>query len=114
MLRTIAFVALTGCVTSSADSTTPCEGKCDGDAPIPSCTAQQAGPLAVYPAGNEFYYLPDRFVVTKLSIATPIASDIFGSGFSASPYYNQCPLTIGLRLDAAADAVAAARAALGA
>ena len=114
MVRAFAFVALAGCVTSSTDSSQPCNGKCDGDAPIPSCTSQQAGPLAVYPAGNQFYYLPDRFVVTKLSIATPIASDIFGSGFSASPDYDQCPLTIGLRLDAAADAVAAARAALGA
>ena len=114
MLRTFVCVALAGCVTSSANSAQPCEGKCDGDAPLPSCTAQQAGPLAVYPAGDQFYYLPDRFVVTKMSVQTPVASDIFGSGFSASPDYGLCPLAIGVRLDAAPDAVAAARAALGA
>ncbi len=106
------FVVLAGCATT-ADSTTDCTGKCDGDQPVPSCTAQRAAGLDVYSAGSVYYYLPDRWVVTKMSIHTPITSDLFDNRFSSSPDYGLCPLTIGVRPDAAPDAVAAAKAALG-
>jgi hypothetical protein len=110
----LAAAVLSGCAATDPSST-QCSGKCDGDQPIPSCTAQQAGSIEVYPAGSTYYYLPDRWVVTRVSITTPIASDIFPADpFEASPYYAQCSVTLGVRPDAAPDAVASAKAALGA
>lgn len=109
-------LALAGCVGQPQIAPPSCAGggKCDGTQPIPSCSVQQVGALDVYAAGTVDYYLPDRWVVTNVSIATPIAPDIFPSEpFDRSPYFDTCRLTLGLRPDADPAAVAAARAQLG-